>query len=81
MPSQLKTYSADTGYVYQYYFVGQRAALADDPEAPSTEYVFDVIAGPQEDFRGQHLPSSIGRGSLGGHAGPESDRPLNGTPE
>ncbi len=50
MPSQLKTYSADTGYVYQYYFVGQRAALADDPEAPSTEYVFDVIADRKRTF-------------------------------
>lgn len=38
----LKTYTAQTGYVYQYYFVGQRAALADDPEAPSTEYIFDI---------------------------------------
>ncbi len=40
----LKTYTAQTGYVYQYYFVGQRAALTDDPEAPSTEYIFDVTA-------------------------------------
>ncbi len=42
MSTQLKTYSAQTGFVYQYYFVGQRPALADDPEAPSTEYIFDV---------------------------------------
>jgi hypothetical protein len=42
MPTQLKTYIAQTGYVYRYYFVGQRPALADDPEAPSTEYIFDV---------------------------------------
>ena len=41
---QLKTYSAQTGYVYQYYFVGQRAALAGDPEAPSIEYIFDVTS-------------------------------------
>jgi hypothetical protein len=39
---RMKTYTGQTGYVYQYYFVGKRAALADDPEAPSTEYVFDV---------------------------------------
>jgi hypothetical protein len=38
----LKTYSAQTGYVYQYYFVGHRAALADDPTAPATEYIFDL---------------------------------------
>lgn len=42
MPTQWKNYAAQTGLVYQYYFVGQRAALADDPEAPSTEYIFDV---------------------------------------
>jgi hypothetical protein len=40
----MKTYTADTGYVYQYYFVGKREALADAPEAPATEYVFDVTA-------------------------------------
>jgi len=39
---RMKTYTGQTGYVFQYYFVGKRAALADDPEAPSTEYVFDV---------------------------------------
>jgi hypothetical protein len=44
MTVPLKTYTAQTGYVYQYYFVGRRSALADDTEAPSTEYVFDVTA-------------------------------------
>ncbi|MFB3917372.1 MAG: hypothetical protein ACE14M_11625 [Terriglobales bacterium] len=38
----MKTYTADTGYVYQYYFVGKRDALPGAPEAPATEYVFDV---------------------------------------
>lgn len=42
MTTQWKNYAAQTGYVYQYYFVGQRPALPDDPDAPSTEYVFDV---------------------------------------
>lgn len=46
----LKTYSAQTGYVYQYYFVGQRAALVDDPEAPSTEYVFDLTSDRKTTF-------------------------------
>lgn len=44
MPTQWKSYAGQTGLVYQYYFVGQRAALADDPEAPSTEYIFDVTS-------------------------------------
>ena len=41
---RLKTYAGTQGCVYQYYFVGQRAALASDPEAPATEFVFDVTS-------------------------------------
>jgi hypothetical protein len=41
---RLKTYASAQGYVYQYYFVGQRPALADDPEAPATEFIFDVTS-------------------------------------
>lgn len=37
-PARLKTYTAETGLVYQYYFVGKRKALDD----PATEFVFDV---------------------------------------
>jgi hypothetical protein len=39
---RLKTYVAQTGYVYEYYFVGKRPALANDPQAPATEFIFDV---------------------------------------
>ena len=39
---RMKTYTGAQGYVYQYYFVGKRTALAADPEAPGTEFVFDV---------------------------------------
>jgi hypothetical protein len=41
---RLKTYAGAQGYVYQYYFVGKRAALADDPDAPATEFIFDVTS-------------------------------------
>ena len=41
---RLKTYTAAQGYVYQYYFVGKRPAIADDPEAPATEFIFDVTS-------------------------------------
>jgi hypothetical protein len=41
---RLKAYTGAQGYVYQYYFVGKRPALADDPEAPATEFVFDVTS-------------------------------------
>jgi len=38
---RMKTYAGGQGYVYQYYFVGKRAAVA---EASATEYVFDVTS-------------------------------------
>jgi len=41
---RLKTYTGAQGYVYQYYFVGKRSALPDDPEAPATEFIFDVTS-------------------------------------
>ena len=41
---RVKTYTGQTGYVYQYYFVGKRPALESDPEAPATEYIFDVTS-------------------------------------
>lgn len=41
---RLKTYAGAQGYVYQYYFVGQRPALADAPEAPAEEFIFDVTS-------------------------------------
>jgi hypothetical protein len=47
---RIKTYTGQTGYVYQYYFVGQREALASDPEAPATEYVFDVTSDRKTTF-------------------------------
>ncbi len=37
---RIKTHSAQTGYVYEYYFVGKRRALPD--ELPATEFIFDV---------------------------------------
>jgi len=39
---RMKTYTGGQGYVYQYYFVGKRVALAADPDAPAEEYIFDV---------------------------------------
>jgi len=43
-PRRIKTYTGQTGYVYQYYFVGKRRALENDAAAPATEYVFDVTS-------------------------------------
>jgi len=38
---RVKTYTAQTGYVYEYYFVGQRDASGG---VRGTEYIFDVIS-------------------------------------
>jgi hypothetical protein len=39
---RMKTYTAESGYVYQFYYVGKREALGGAPEAPATEFIFDV---------------------------------------
>ena len=44
---RLKSYTGQTGYVYQYYFVGKRPALEGPP---ATEYVFDVSSDRQSYF-------------------------------
>jgi hypothetical protein len=43
---RIKTYTGETGYVYQYYFVGSRPAL----HAAATEYVFDVTSDRKTTF-------------------------------
>src|ERR1700735_366182 len=47
---RMKTYTGGQGYVYQYYFVGKRAAITDRSEGPATEYVFDVTADRKTTF-------------------------------
>jgi hypothetical protein len=47
---RMKTYTGGQGYVYQYYFVGRRAALPDAAEAPASEYVFDVTSDRKTTF-------------------------------
>jgi hypothetical protein len=47
---RLKTYTGSQGYVYQYYFVGSRPAVAGSAVPPSTEYVFDVTSDRKTTF-------------------------------
>lgn len=57
---RVKTYTAQTGYVYEYYFVGQRPALETEPFAPSTEFIFDVSADRKSIFAvSVFLPSRV----------------------
>jgi hypothetical protein len=47
---RMKTYTGGQGYVYQYYFVGKRAAMDNSPEGAATEYVFDVTSDRKTTF-------------------------------
>jgi hypothetical protein len=47
---RMKTYTGGQGYVYQYYFVGKRPALAMTDKDPATEYVFDVTSDRKTTF-------------------------------
>ena len=47
---RLKTYTSENGNVYEYYFVGSRAALPKDPFHPATEFIFDVTSGAAPTF-------------------------------
>ena len=44
---RMKTYTGGQGYVYQYYFVGKRAALNS---VATSEYVFDVTSDRKTTF-------------------------------
>jgi hypothetical protein len=47
---RIKTYTGGQGYVYQYYFVGKRAALPSDLNTPAAEYIFDVTSDRKTTF-------------------------------
>jgi hypothetical protein len=47
---RMKTYTGGQGYVYQYYFVGKRAAMTNPAEGAATEYVFDVTSDRKTTF-------------------------------
>ena len=71
---RLKTYAGAQGYVYQYYFVGKRPAIADDPEAPATEFVFDVTSDRKLTFAVSiFLPASAIATWHEGHGRPLND--------
>ena len=47
---RMKTYTGGQGYVYQYYFVGKRAAMANPSDGVATEYVFDATSDRKTTF-------------------------------
>jgi hypothetical protein len=65
---RMKTYTGGQGYVYQYYFVGKRAALPDAAETPANEYVFDVTSDRKTTFAvSVFLPGEALRGWAARH--------------
>jgi hypothetical protein len=68
---RLKTYTGAQGYVYQYYFVGKRAALVEDPDAPATEFIFDVTSDRKVTFAvSVFLPENSGMAWAAAHGRP-----------
>ena len=68
---RLKTYAGSQGYVYQYYFVGQRPSAGDPP---STEYVFDVTSDRKLTYSvSVFLQRSVVLAWAGSHSRPLSD--------
>ncbi len=58
---RLKTYTGSQGYVYQYYFVGQRPAAATSSKSPATEYIFDVTSDRKTTYAvSVFLPQKVG---------------------
>ena len=76
---RLKTYTAESGRVYAYYFVGKRPALEADPFAPATEYIFDVVSNRQPTFAiSIFVPPSALAGWLSDHGRALTDPELYG---
>ena len=47
---RMKTYTGGQGYVYQYYFVGQRPASPATSSPSAIEYIFDVTSDRKTTF-------------------------------
>jgi hypothetical protein len=68
---RLKTYAGSQGYVYQYYFVGQRPAAA---HLEGTEYIFDVTSDRKMTYAvSVRLPRSVVQAWAESHHRPLSD--------
>jgi len=68
---RLKTYAGSQGYVYQYYFVGQRSWPGGTPAA---EYIFDVTSDRKLTYSVSILlPRSVVQAWVASHGRPLSD--------
>jgi hypothetical protein len=68
---RMKSYTGGQGYVYQYYFVGQRTSLSTTSE---DEYIFDVTADRKTTFAvSVFLPQQVVRDWAAAHGRALSD--------
>jgi hypothetical protein len=65
---RMKTYTGGQGYVYQYYFVGERSVSAKGPQEASKEYIFDVTSDRKTTFAvSVFLPEKAAQAWAAGH--------------
>ncbi len=70
----MKAYTGETGYVYQYYFVGKRTALPGAAPDPATEFIFDVTSDRKTMFSvSVFLPEAAVRAWEASHGRPLTD--------
>ena len=71
---RMKTYTGGQGYVYQYYFVGKRAAPAPTSDVAATEYIFDVTSDRKTTFAvSVFLPEKAVQAWAASHGRPLTD--------
>jgi hypothetical protein len=71
---RMKTYTGGQGYVYQYYFVGNRQIAAKGGQEAATEYIFDVTSDRKTTFSvSVFLPEGVLRAWAVHHGRPLTD--------
>ena len=71
---RMKTYTGGQGYVYQYYYVGNRELEAKGGEQPGTEYIFDVTSNRKTTYAvSVFLPEAVVKGWNASHGRPLTD--------
>jgi hypothetical protein len=71
---RMKTYTGGQGYVYQYYFVGNRSVPAKGTQGGAKEYIFDVTSDRKTTFSvSVFLPEDAVLSWSAGHGRPLTD--------
>ncbi|MFZ0287415.1 MAG: hypothetical protein WAL32_19470 [Terriglobales bacterium] len=71
---RMKTYTGGQGYVYQYYYVGNRQVPAKSGQEAAKEYIFDVTSDRKTTFAvSVFLPEGALQAWAGRHGRPLTD--------